>query len=71
MSHYLVVGRHNYLDNPPGAEFEAELPADMEARALARRDIQVIQVSPVTLQPGSVRLAEGWPIRAQEGTSDG
>lgn len=67
MTFYEVVGKHTFLDNKPGVEFEADLPADMEKRAVARGDIRVIEVSPVTLQPGSVRLADGWQLHAQEG----
>lgn len=67
MSRYLVAGPHVYLGTTPGDEFEADLPTDMETRAIARGDIRVIEDSPVTLQPGTVRLADGWHLHAQEG----
>lgn len=67
MSRYQVDGPRAYLGYPTGAQFEADLPADMEARAICRGDIRVLEVSPVTLQPGTVRLADGWHLHAQEG----
>lgn len=67
MSRYEVVGQWRYLDNAPGSEFEADLPAPMEALAIDRGAIRILDNAPVTLQPGSVRLADGWQLHAQEG----
>lgn len=66
MTTYRVTGKRAYREHLPGDEFEADLPRDVEARALARGSVQIVHHSPVTLQPGTVRLANGWPPTTEE-----
>lgn len=66
MTTYLVTGRWRYLEFEPGSTFEASLPSDQEARAIESGVLRVIQASPVSLQPGTVRLADGWATRHKE-----
>ena len=66
MTVYLVSGTRAYLEYAPGSTFEAVMPAAQEARAVARGALEVIEDSPVTLQPGTVRLANGWSTNRSE-----
>jgi hypothetical protein len=43
------------------------LKADAEARALARGDIQIVNRSTPSLQPGSFKCPQGWQPQEQEG----
>lgn len=66
MSLYRVIGTRRYLEHPPGATFEASLPPAQVARAVEAGAIQVLKDSPVTLQPGTVRLADGWSTQQED-----
>lgn len=55
---YRVTGRQMYLGYLPGQVFVADLTPEQESRALARGAIEVIDRSPVTVDPGRVWLPE-------------
>lgn len=70
MSIYRVSGTSRYREHEVGELFEAVLDLAVEERAVARGDIEVIDVKPPTLQPGSWQMPDGWPLPAihtQEG----
>lgn len=47
MKTYRVTGPHPYLGNAPGSTFEARIPRDQEARAVARGAIvRVVREQP-------------------------
>ena len=56
MSIYRVVGQRRYRGHRPGDLFEATLESRAEARAIGRGDIEVIERSTPSVQPGSYRL---------------
>lgn len=70
MTVYRVAGQHAYREHIPGAVFEATLDEDAEARAIRRGDIEILERSVTTIQPGSFRLPDGWAqrqLQTQEG----
>ena len=60
MTLYLVAGRRAYREHAPGETFEASLEQAAETRAVERGDIEILERSTPTLQPGSYRLPRGW-----------
>lgn len=66
MTLYLVVGPRRYRDHPPGETFEADLPTDVEARAIGRGSITVVKRSTPSLQPGSFQAPPGWLQQEKE-----
>lgn len=71
MSVYQVTGRLAYRGHQPGAVFETVLDPQVEARAVARRNIRIIERSDPNLQPGSYTLPRGWANSKKEGSTDG
>jgi hypothetical protein len=57
---YRVSGRRTYRGHTPGSTFEAALPPTVEARALARRDIQLIRRIVPTIEADCLQLPSGW-----------
>lgn len=55
MSRYLVTGMHKYRDHATGEEFEATLEPDVEARAIARGAIKLLERSDVKLDPAGAK----------------
>jgi hypothetical protein len=53
---YLVVGRLDYREHPPGQIFEADLDPAAEQRAVERGNIEIIDSSPTRIRPGSWTL---------------
>jgi hypothetical protein len=62
---YVVRGKHAYREHVPGATFEATLESAAEQRALERGDIEILERSTTTIQPGSYTLPAGWPTSQQ------
>lgn len=60
MTVYRVTGPYRYREHQPGELFEATLPPDVEARAVNRGAVEIVDANPVSLQPGSWTLADGW-----------
>lgn len=56
MSVYEVTGRMEYRGHQPGERFEAVLDRMVEARALMRGNIKVINNDPTTIPAGSFTL---------------
>ena len=56
VSIYRVVGSRRYRGHRPGDLFEATLETRAEARAIGRGDIEVIERSRPSVQPGSYQL---------------
>ena len=56
MTVYRVVGQRRYRGHRPGDLFEATLETRAEARAIGRGDIEVIERSTPSVQPGSYQL---------------
>lgn len=65
MSVYLVTGSRPYREHKPGETFEADLAADVEARAVALGAISLLQRSRARLQPGTWSLPVGWPTASE------
>ncbi len=61
MTVYLVTGPVAYREHQPGLTFEADLPVNEEARALARGNVEIIDPSLPAIRPGSWTLPDGWP----------
>lgn len=70
MTVYKVTGRLAYRGHQPGTVFETTLDPNAEARAIARRNIRVIEKSKPTLRPGSYTLPTGWVNSTKEGSTD-
>ena len=66
MTTYQVTGTLPYREHKPGELFETTLDEATERRALARRNIRIVQHTKVGLEPGSWRLPRGWPEPIQE-----
>lgn len=56
MTVYRVTGAANFRGHKPGHTFEAILDKAMEARALRRRNIEIVAQTKPALIPGSYRL---------------
>lgn len=56
MSLYRVTGATAYRSHPPGSVFEAVLDPPAEARAIRRRNIELVARSKPSLVPGSYQL---------------
>jgi hypothetical protein len=56
MTLYLVIGRLEYREHPPGRIFEADLDPAAEQRAVERGNIEIIDSSPTRIRPGSYTL---------------
>ena len=65
MTVYLVTGITSYREHKPGETFEASLPPDVEARALRRGAIEILERSTPRIQPGRWRLPDGWTTEAK------
>lgn len=64
---YEVTGSREYRGHPHGTQFEAALDRNAERRAIARRDIRLIDRVAPTLLPGSWTFPDGWdPDRAAD-----
>lgn len=66
MTVYAVTGRNAYREHIPGAAFECELDPAAEQRALERGDIEILERSLTTIQPGSYTLPIGWRIQPDQ-----
>ena len=60
MSLYRVTGRRPYRGYSPGEVFVGELEPAIEARAVARKAIEVVESGPITLDPQRATLPLGW-----------
>lgn len=60
MTLYLVTGTTSYREHEPGQTFEASLPPDVEARALKRGAIEILERSTPRIQPSRWRPPDGW-----------
>ena len=65
-----MIGHLGYRGHKHGEVFEATLDPGAEHRALARRNIRVIDKSKPTLQPGSYKLPPGWADSKEEVQDD-
>lgn len=55
---YLVTGGREYRGHAPGTEFVAQLEPGPEGRAVARGDIQLLERTFATVEPGSYTLTD-------------
>jgi hypothetical protein len=58
---YRVTGRRDYRGNKPGSTFVAKLDRGADARAVYRRDIELLRRITPSLIQGSYTLPDGWP----------
>ena len=70
MTIYRVTGQTAYRERKPGETFEASLAPDVEARALKRGAIEIIERSTPRIQPGKWKLPDGW-TRANDAAPEG
>ena len=70
MSVYKVTGRLGYKGHQPGEYFEAVLDPLVERRAIARRNIILIDKSTPKLQPGSFKLPKDWVTNSTREVQD-
>lgn len=56
---YRVTGSREYYGHKPGEVFEQRAGRAVDARAVARGDLEVVRVVTPELQPGH-RLPAGW-----------
>lgn len=56
MTIYVVTGLRSYRGHQPGEEFEAVIDPAAEARAVKRKQIEVVTRSTPKLKKGSYRL---------------
>lgn len=61
LGRYRVVGRRAYRGHQPGEEFEARLDENVEARAVQRGNLVLLERLVAELPPGKYRLPVGWP----------
>lgn len=71
MTLYRVTRQRPYRGHEPLTVFEANLDPATEGRALARGDIEILDRSTPSLQPGSYRIPYGWLTTGKEGFNDG
>lgn len=60
MSGYKVIGKQRFRGHAPGETFYGELAPEVEARAIARRDIELVDTEPLVLDPTRARLPRSW-----------
>lgn len=65
MSVYLVTGSRAYREHKPGETFEADLAADVEARAVALGAITLLHRSRTRIQPDTWSLPVGWSTASE------
>lgn len=68
MSFYRVTGRQRYRGYSPGEIFVGELEPQIEARAVARGSIEVVEAGPVSLDATRATLPRGW-VTPQKGVA--
>lgn len=61
LARYEVTSKRPFKGFQPGDEFEADLDPGMEARAIHRGSIRLIERLTADLVPGSYRLPDGRP----------
>lgn len=57
---YRVIGSREYRGHAPGSVFDAVLPASIEARAVRRGSVELVERVTPTLEQGSYELPSGW-----------
>jgi len=57
---YRVIGTRAYRGHAPGTEFTDRIPRLMEARAVKRGAIEVVDRITPALRPGSYALPANW-----------
>lgn len=60
MTTYLVTGKHRYRGYDPGSTFIGELEPSIEARAIGRGSIEIVDRGPIQLDPTRAALPRGW-----------
>lgn len=57
---YRVTGSRAYRGHAPGSVFDAVMPASVEARAVRRGSVELVERITPALQEGSYELPSGW-----------
>ncbi len=60
MSVYKVKGPLRYREHRPGETFIAELPPDVETRAVKAGAIEIVHRGPLTVNLAGCRPPQGW-----------
>lgn len=60
MSVYRVTGGNSYRGYLPGEVFIGELEPEIEARAVKRGSIEIVEAGPVSLDATRVTFPAGW-----------
>lgn len=58
---YLVTGKRQYRGHDPGTRFEAAIDAAVEARAITRGDIQLLERVIPSIDGRDLAFGSDWP----------
>lgn len=58
---YRVTGSRAYRGHPPGSEFDAKIASTVEARAIRRGDIALLERVIPSIVSENLALPKGWP----------
>lgn len=69
MSLYRVTGKQRFKGHLPGSLFIGELAPSIEARAVKRGSIEIVESGPVRLDATRATLPRGWVTHVAERSS--